>query len=234
MPKFPTAYARLSVFLTLFLALPASAALVVRPGPTALGASAAAGASAASYATRMPQWTASFDTFLASRSPDAESVRAIARLLASIQPNDPALAPLAQALQKAAAPLLARPVHAKSTQADLEAAELKFEVLNYPSVRGLLTEEQQSRAGAAAWALSRNVWTKDPDHWITRKRAVDKTIAAVLRELDAERPAPADEPAPVVGPGPDVAVEVLKGDIRDARAAAAQALALDRRQDGVG
>ncbi len=194
----------------------ASAALVVRPGPTALGASAAAGA--AISAAAVPQWTASFDAFLASPSPDAASVRAIARILAAARPDDPALAPLAQALRKAAAPLLARPVHAKSTRADLEAAELKFEILNYPSVRALLSEEQQSRAGATAWALSRSVWTKDPDRWVTRKRAVDKTIAAVLRELEAARPDISDEPAPAAGPGPDVAVEVLKGDIRDARA----------------
>lgn len=202
----------------LFAAQTASAALVVRPGPSAIGASAAAGAAipAALSPAAVPQWTASFDAFLASPSPDARSVRDIAQLLAAARPDDPALKPFAQALRLSAAPLLARPVHAKSTQADLEAAELKFEVLNYPAVRALLSEEQQARAGAAAWALTRNVWTKDPDHWVTRKRAVAKTIAAVLRELEAERPSISDESAVVAGP--DVAVEVLKGDIRDARA----------------
>lgn len=200
----------------LFAAQTASAALVVRPGPSAVGASAAA--AAAIPAAAVPHWTAAFDAFLASPSPDARSVRAIAQILAAARPDDPALKPFAQALRQTAAPLLARPVHAKSTQADLEAAELKFEVLNYPAVRALLSEEQQSRAGAAAWALTRNVWTKDPYHWVTRKRAVDKTIAAVLRELEAERPVVSEERALAAGPGPDVAVEVLTGDIREARA----------------
>lgn len=205
-------------FLALFLALPASAALVVRPGPSALGASAAAGASAASYAAQVPQWTASFTSFLQASAPDPDAVRAAARTLATLKPGAPELAPLAQALQAAAAPLVARPVHAKSTREDLEAADLKLEILNYPAVRALLTEEQQGKVGAASWALSRNLWTKDNDRWVARRRRLDKTIAAITRELEAERPAVSDEPAPPAGPGPDLAVEVLNGDIRDAKA----------------
>ncbi|MBI2387376.1 MAG: hypothetical protein HYV14_15410 [Elusimicrobia bacterium] len=195
----------------------ADAALVVRPGPAALGASAV-GASAASYAIQVPQWTAAFDAFLAAPAPNADAVRAVSRLLETADPRDPRLAPLAQALQAAVAPILARPVHAKSTRQDLEAADLKFEVLNYPAVRALLSEEQQSKVGAASWAISRNIWTKSSDRWVARKRSLDKTIAAIAKELGAERPAFADEPAPVAGPGPDLAVEVLTGDIREARA----------------
>lgn len=202
----------------LVAALPASAALVVRPGPTALGASAVAGASAASYAAQAPKWTATFDSFLSASSPDAASVRAVARILATAPPNDPALAPLAQALQKAVAPLIAQPVHAKSTRKDLEAVDLKFEVLNYPAVRALLSEDQQSKVGAVSWTLSRNIWTKNNDRWVARRRALDKTIAAIARELGTERPAAVDEPAPAAGPGPDLAVEVLTGDITNARA----------------
>jgi len=218
MPRSPKALRRLSALLSLFLALPASAALVVRPGPTALGASAVAGAPAASFTAQVPQWTAAFGSFLSAPSPDAASVRAVARLLADAPPGDPALAPLAQALQKAVAPLIAKPIHAKSTRQDLEAADLKFEVLNYPAVRALLSEEQQSKVGAVSWTLSRNLWTKDNDHWVARRRALDKTIAAIVRELEAERPAAVDDPAPSAGPGPDLAVEVLTGDITDARA----------------
>lgn len=97
------------------------------------------------------------------------------------------MAPLALALQKAAAPLIARPVHAKSTRRDLEAADLKFEVLNYPAVRALLSEEQQSQVGAVSWTLRRNLWTKDNDRWVARKRRLDKTIEAIARELEDGR-----------------------------------------------
>lgn len=127
----------------------ANAALIVRPGPTALGASAVGGASAASFSASAPQWTSAFDSFLQATAPDAAAVRGIARALAAVNPEDPAvkaqLAPFALSLQKAVAMILQKPVHAKSTRADLEAADLKFEVLNYPAVRVLLKEDQQSQ-----------------------------------------------------------------------------------------
>jgi O-acetyl-ADP-ribose deacetylase (regulator of RNase III) len=203
--------------LSLFLALPSSAQLVVRPGPTQIGAAAASAAASASFSLQVPQWTADFRSFLAAPNPDPESVRVVARALAQLDLDDPAvkvqLAPLAQVLRNDVTPLLAHP-NPTATGDHLEAVDTKLEVLNYPAVRALLPEEQQNKVGAASWAFNKGLWEQlGTDGWVRKKRSLDETIAAITQALDRPAPDLTDTPAPAAGAGPEISVQVLKGDI---------------------
>jgi len=208
--------------LLLCLAVPASAAVVVRPGPTALGASAIAGASAASFEPRVPQWTNEFAAFLATPNPDPAGVRAIARSLATLNQDDPAvqaqLQPLALALRAAVAPMLAKGVSREFTSAQLEDADTRYEVLNYPAVRALLTEDQQNGVGTASWAFNKGLWEQlGTDGWKRKKRSLDETSAAISASLNRPAYDLTETAAPEAGSGPEVAVSVLKGDITRAK-----------------
>jgi O-acetyl-ADP-ribose deacetylase (regulator of RNase III) len=216
---------RLSALLLslVWLALPARAAVIVRPGPSALGASAIAGASVASFSANVPQWTNTFGSFLAAPNPDPEAVRAIARSLASLNQDDPAvraqLQPLALALQKAVAPMLAQGVPRDATSGQLEDADTRYEVLNYPAVRALLTEQQQNGVGAASWAFNKGLWEQlGTDGWKRKKRTLDETIAAIEASLNRPAYDLTETPAPAAGAGPELTIEVLKGDISKAQA----------------
>ncbi len=217
MPHAPKALRRASALLLSFIiAFPANAALIVRPGPTALGPSAVAGASV-SVAQFMPEWTASFNSFLTSPNPDPAAVRAIARTLASLNLDDATvkaqLKPLVIALRRAVHPILAKPIPLQATEGQLEDVDTRLEVLNYPAVRALLTEEQQNGVGAASWAFNRHLWEPTGDEWIRKKQSLDETIEKIRRELETPRAEEKRGVAPAQGAGPDVTVEVLQGDI---------------------
>jgi O-acetyl-ADP-ribose deacetylase (regulator of RNase III) len=224
MPQSPAPIRRLSALLLslVWLALPASAAVVVRPGPTALGASAIAGASAAAFAPQVPQWTNEFASFLATPNPDPAAVRQIARALATLDQDDPAvkarLEPLALALRAAVAPMLAKGVPVDATSDELVDSDTRYEVLNYPAVRALLTEEQQNGVGAASWAYNKGLWEQlGTDGWKRKKRTLDETIAAIEASLNRPAYDLTETPAPEAGAGPEVSVRVLKGDIAQAK-----------------
>lgn len=208
------------LLVVLLAAQSASAALLVRPGPASAGAASAAGASAASVSAQIPGWTGAFSSFLTTPNPSPDEVRLVARSLAGLNQDDPAvkarLAPLALALRKAVAPMLAKPLPANPTDEQLEDADTRFEVLNYPAVRALLTEEQQNGVGAASWAFNKGLWEQTgTTEWIRKKRTLHETIAAIAAALDRPAPDLTDVPAPAAGRGPDVSVEVLKGDISE-------------------
>ena len=67
MPRLPKAARHFgTALLSLFLAFPSSAQLIVRPGPASIGAAtASAGTSVTQF---VPQWMGAFDSFLAVRS----------------------------------------------------------------------------------------------------------------------------------------------------------------------
>lgn len=204
----------------------ARAGVVVTPGPTALGAVGAATQSAAagaSVTSSVPQWTTDFQSFLSSPNPDPEAVRAAARVLATLNLDDPAtkaqLAPLAKVLAKGVRPLLDVPKQG-ATDANLEAADSKLEVLNYPAVRALLPEEQQNKVGAASWAYNKSLWEPTGTEWIRKKKTLEKTIADIAEALDRPAADLRDTPAPVAGPGPELTVKVQKGDISNTDAQA--------------
>ncbi|MEQ1920283.1 MAG: hypothetical protein ABL955_13910, partial [Elusimicrobiota bacterium] len=186
----------------------------MRPGPAQIGgAAAAAGASVTQF---VPQWTGAFDEFLASPSPDLEAVRAVAKQLAALNLDAPQvkaqLAPLSAALVKAVKPVLAKPT--KSATDD------QLEVLHYPAVRALLPEEQQSQVGAASWAYNKQLWEPTGTEWIRKKQSLNETIAGIVARLDEAPASFLDEALPKVGPGPELTVEVLKGDITKLRTGA--------------
>ena len=217
---------RLLLLAVLLAAHTARAGVVVAPGPTALGSVGAAAQSAAagaSVARSVPQWTTDFQSFLASPDPNPEAVRAAARALATLNLDEPAtkaqLAPLAKALAKSVPAIIAGP-KSGDTDEQLEAADTKLEVLNYPAVRALLTEEQQNRVGAASWAYNKSLWEPTGTQWLRKKKSLEKTIADIAEALARPAADLRDAPAPAAGPGPELTVQVLKGDIAKADAKA--------------
>ncbi len=216
MPHISKALRRFGAALLSFvLVLPSSAQLVVRTGPTAIGAAASA-AAAPNFSAQVPQWTASFQTFLTSPAPDLTSVRAVSRALEQANLDDPAvkaqLAPLAAVLAQHVPALVAAP-HPKSTDDELETTGEKLDVLNYPAIRALLPEELQNKVGAADWAYGKGLWEPTGDVWKRKQRTLHETIKAITESL--ERPAAdlSDTPAPAAGAGPEVTLQVLKGEI---------------------
>lgn len=217
MPAITKALRRtLAFLLSLLIALPSSAQIVVRPGPTAIGGASAAAVTAPAVTQFVPEWTAAFDSFLKSPDPNPDRVRDVARQLANLNLDDPQvkaqLAPLSAALRKAIKPVLARPKKS-ATDEQLEAADQKLEVLNYPAVRALFPEETQGKIGAAAWAYNRQLWEPTGTEWIRKKKALGEVIAGIASALNAPPAALLDEAPPTVGTGPELTVEVLKGDI---------------------
>lgn len=209
------------LLLALFLALPASAAVVVLPGPSSIGAVAAA--AGASVAQSVPQWTATFQSFLTTPEPDPAQVRAIARTLATLDLSDPAvkaqLRPLAIALNLHAEAIAVKPRDGVTDQ-QLEDADTRLEVLNYPAVRALLPEEQQNKVGAASWAYNKALWEQTGSPWTRKKKTLEKTIQDIAVALDRPAADLSDAPVVAAGPGPEVSVQVLKGDISQVKAAA--------------
>lgn len=207
--------------LSLLLAAPSSAQLVVRPGPAAIAGSASA-AGAAAIGPNVPQWTADFTSFLTTSNPDPAAVRAVSRALEKADLNDPQvraqLAPLAQAIARHAAPLLVKPQPGVTDEQLVDTGE-KLDVLNYPAIRALLPEETQNRIGAADWAYGKNLWNPTGAEWTRKKKTLDELIDGISKALDKPSD-PRDEPAPPVGAGPAVELQVLKGNIVEAGAQA--------------
>lgn len=196
----------LRLLLALFVVVsPAQAAVVVRPGPIAVGAPAPA---ALPGAAAVQSWSQAFQSFLRSPSPDLLTVKDVALRLAAFDPGDAAakdaLAPLAASLQAELPALLAAPAPV-ATEAALAAAQLKLRVLNFPAVRGLLPEASREAVGSAAWAYNAALWDR-------KGRDRDETIRAIASKLAEPAKASASAPVPAVG-GADVEVEVLAGDI---------------------
>lgn len=207
----------------LLFAQSAGAQLVVRPGPAAIGTSAAATvAGYSSVADKVPRWTQEFTTFLTSPAPSLDAVRAVSRALEKADLNDQRvraqLAPLAQAIALHAQPLLAKPKPGV-TDAELVQTGEKLDVLNYPAIRALLPEETQNRIGAADWAYGKNLWNPTGAQWTRKKKTLDELIDGISQALDKKSDL-RDEPAPPVGSGPAVELQVLKGNIVDAGAQA--------------
>ena len=190
----------------LWLASSASAAVLVNPGPAAVAGSAAAAAPSAASAAA---WSVSFRSFLTSSAPRLAAVQAAAAALAEHDPGAAetraALAPVAQALA-AALPAALAPPAPDATRAELEAAQLKLKVLNFPAVRALLPESARDAVGRAAWAYNDVLWD-------ARRRGAAAKARAIAARL-AETPRSAPEAPPIAASaGADVTVEVLSGDI---------------------
>lgn len=203
-----------AVFLAALLAVPSNAQLVLRAGPSAM-AGVSAGAGAAAVGPHVEAWTAQFTAFLTSPAPDLTEVRAVSRALEAANLNDPAvraqLAPLAQAIALHAQPLLAKPV-AKATDEHLVVTGEKLDVLNYPAIRALLPEAMQSQVGVADWAYGKALWNPTGEVWTRKQKTVEQIVAEVSAAFDRPHDL-RDEPAPPVGTGPEVSLQVLKGDI---------------------
>ncbi|MBI3553352.1 MAG: hypothetical protein HY077_12730 [Elusimicrobia bacterium] len=197
----------------LIAAAPSQAALIVRPGPGAIGVVTAP---AVPTPAAVAAWTRSFETFLRSPEPDFASVKDIASALADYDASDPALraafAPLAASLQAELAGVLAPPDPADASETSLRASAFKLKVLNFPAVRNLLPESSREAVGAAAWAYNDHLWDR-------KGRDLGGTASAIASRLRSKRvEAVPDGPPSASVSGPDVELEVLAGDLTRAQA----------------
>lgn len=170
----------------------------------------------------MARWARPLGDFLNATAPSLDSVRGLSGDLSRIDLGDPAapsqLEPLRAQLRAAAASLLASP-DPTSSQTDLDAAALKLTLLNQPSVRSLLTEEQQRRIPEIFWIYQSHLIEDVRLHdWAASKLSVAEKIAGISQALDDSRVLnSADQPASL-RPDADVAVEILGGDISQVEA----------------
>ncbi|MBI5246306.1 MAG: hypothetical protein HY923_03940 [Elusimicrobia bacterium] len=208
-----------ALLLSALLTVPASAQLVVRAGPSAIGGAVSAAGVTANIAPNVPEWKASFTAFLTTPSPDLTSVRAISRALEKIDLNDPKvraeLAPLAQAIAKHAKPLLAKPKPGATDEELVQTGE-KLDILNYPAIRALLPEAMQSQIGAADWVYGKALWNPTGEQWTRKQKTLETLIEDIAKGLERPSANLADTPAPKTGQGPEVSLQVLTGNIAEA------------------
>ncbi|HAZ07990.1 MAG TPA: hypothetical protein DCZ01_05565 [Elusimicrobia bacterium] len=179
-------------------------------------------APSASGTGALAKWTRPLGDFLNASAPSLDSVRELSGDLSRIDLGDPAalsqLEPLRAQLRAAASSLLASP-DPTSRETDLHAASLKLTLLNQPSVRSLLTEEQQGRIPVVFWIYQNHLIEDVRLHdWAASKLSVAEKIAGISKALDDSRVLNPDGKPAALRPDAGVEVEILDGDISQVKA----------------